>query len=233
MPAYAVTVSVSFRSTGSATYAITLPTGVTGGAVTANKTTAVAGETITLTMTPYSGYELNTVSVYRTDNMTTTVPLSGSGNTRTFTMPAYAVTVSASFRSTGGGKYAITLPDNIAGGWVMADKTTAAPGEVVTLSFIPDEGYALKSALVHKTDDESTMVTLFGTGNTRVFTMPAYPVTVRAAFYMTGGGPGGGGSMEDSESGGGGCSVNGAGLGAIAALGAIVALRKRGGSASK
>ena len=70
-----------------------------GGGVSANKTAATAGETVTLTILPDEGYELNVISAYKTDDETTVVALSGSGDTRTFTMPEYGVTVTATFKS--------------------------------------------------------------------------------------------------------------------------------------
>ena len=82
-----------------ATYAITIAS-TTNGTVTANSTRTTAGATITVTIAPASGYELDAVSAYRTGSAGTTVALTGSGNTRTFIMPAYGVTVTATFRKT-------------------------------------------------------------------------------------------------------------------------------------
>jgi hypothetical protein len=82
-----------------ATYAVTIAA-TTNGTVSANPASTTAGATVTVTIAPASGYELNAVSAYRTGSQATTVALSGSGNTRTFTMPAYGVTVSATFGKT-------------------------------------------------------------------------------------------------------------------------------------
>ena len=81
------------------TYDLSIGT-FTGGSVTADKAYYKEGETVTLTITPANGYELNVISAYKTGETTTTVDLQGSGNTRTFTMPAYGVTVTASFQKT-------------------------------------------------------------------------------------------------------------------------------------
>ena len=78
----------------SATYTVTIASGIANGAVTASPASAAAGETVTLTVTPNSGYQLNTLTT------TPALTLSGSGNTRTFTMPASNVTVSATFTAT-------------------------------------------------------------------------------------------------------------------------------------
>ncbi len=81
------------------TYTVTV-TPPTNGTVTADKTTNVAqGETITLTVTPASGYQLETLTVKDASDNTVTV------TDNKFTMPASNVTVSATFTeiSTGGG----------------------------------------------------------------------------------------------------------------------------------
>ena len=80
------------------TYTVTL-NGMTNGTVSASKTTGInEGETITLTVTPASGYKLGTISVkdVADNNITLT--------DNKFTMPASNVTISATFTeiSTGG-----------------------------------------------------------------------------------------------------------------------------------
>ena len=68
------------------------------GTVTPGRTSLQVGERVTLTITPAYGYELESIWAYRTGASGTTVFLSGTGNTRTFTMPAYGVTVCATFK---------------------------------------------------------------------------------------------------------------------------------------
>ena len=74
---------------------------VSNGAVTANKTTAAAGETVTLTATPASGATFDRWIVYKTGDVASTLTVSNNK----FTMPAYDVTVAALFKagSTGTG----------------------------------------------------------------------------------------------------------------------------------
>ena len=71
-----------------------------GGSVTSNHTSAAAGATVTLTVSPSVGYELDEIKAFRTSSPTTAVALSGTGLSRTFTMPAYNVTVEAAFKKT-------------------------------------------------------------------------------------------------------------------------------------
>jgi len=70
------------------------------GNISADKTTVAQGEPVILTITPDEGYELDAISVYKTGEQITSVTLIGSGNTRTFSMPEYSVTVTATFKKT-------------------------------------------------------------------------------------------------------------------------------------
>jgi hypothetical protein len=121
---YAVTLTAT-NSVGSASltftltvnepvYSITIGT-FTGGVVTTTKvpSQATAGETVTLQITPNTGYELEAITAVSTGNQTVTVPLNGTGLTRTFTMPAHNVTVTATFRNTGVGNEGIGQPQGL------------------------------------------------------------------------------------------------------------------------
>ena len=68
-----------------------------GGSMLADKVSTAAGETVTLTLTPNDGHVLNQIWAYTTASAAVSVPLNGSGNTRSFTMPAANVTVIATF----------------------------------------------------------------------------------------------------------------------------------------
>ncbi len=70
---------------------------VPNGTVTANKSTAASGETVTLTVTPNSGCTFYTWVVYKTGDVNTTVTVSNNK----FTMPAYNVTVVAVIKPNG------------------------------------------------------------------------------------------------------------------------------------
>ncbi|MBP3742052.1 MAG: InlB B-repeat-containing protein [Treponema sp.] len=93
MPAANVTVSATFEALPPNTYSVTIA-GIENGSVTSDKTSATAGETVTLTITPADYYKLNSISATSNENP---VSLNGDGNTRTFTMPAANVSVTARF----------------------------------------------------------------------------------------------------------------------------------------
>ena len=91
MPSYAVTVSATFVVNNNY-YDITLGS-VSHGSITASETSARSGTSITLTATPNNGYSLYSWYVFKTGDMNTTVAVSGNS----FVMPAYNVTVMATF----------------------------------------------------------------------------------------------------------------------------------------
>ena len=80
-----------------ATYAITIPE-TENGTVTADVEEAEEGDKVTLTITPAEGYELDALSVLAGE---TAVQVAADN---TFTMPAAAVTVSATFKEKQGGE---------------------------------------------------------------------------------------------------------------------------------
>ncbi|HJJ41711.1 MAG TPA: hypothetical protein O0W90_00140, partial [Methanocorpusculum sp.] len=71
---------------------ITIDSSITNGGVTSDKTSASFEDTITLTITPNTGYSLDTITVTDSANNPIT---DTSGNT--FTMPASNVNVKATF----------------------------------------------------------------------------------------------------------------------------------------
>lgn len=76
---------------GTQSYNIVVPSAVNGNSVSANPTSATEGTGITLTITTAENYTLSSINA---DN---NVELSGSGETRTFTMPAANVTITATW----------------------------------------------------------------------------------------------------------------------------------------
>ena len=72
-------------------YSVTVSQNITNGTVTADRTTAAEGDTVTLTVTPAAGYALDSLTV-KNGNSDVTV------TNNQFTMPAGNVTVSAAFR---------------------------------------------------------------------------------------------------------------------------------------
>ena len=149
-------------------YAVTVTT-PENGTVTADMTTAAAGKTVTLTITPATGYELESISVKDADNV---YPVSTDYK---FTMPASEVTVSATFKKI---DYAINIANNIENGKVSVTSgaTTANYGDEVALTIEPAIGYELDKLTVEDANNNTITVT------DNKFTMPASAVTVSATF---------------------------------------------------
>ncbi len=141
------------------TYPITVDGSAANGTVTADKTAAVKGETVTLTAVPAEGYVLDYIQVNGEE-------INGSS----FEMPEEAVTVTAAFKKA---SYAVTIDAGITNGTVEADKETATKGETVTLTVTPAAGYKLDYIQVNGTGISGSS-----------FEMPAEAVTITAAFTV-------------------------------------------------
>ena len=75
-------------------YTVAVDGNIQHGTVTPDKESAAEGEKVTLTVSPASNYELDELKVYKTGVPATTVSVSNNE----FTMPAYDVTVTATFK---------------------------------------------------------------------------------------------------------------------------------------
>lgn len=147
------------------------------GTATADKNTAAADETVTLTATPDSGYRF---TGWTSSNGGTFAD--ASSESTTFTMPAGDVTVTAGFTriSSGSTTYAVTAPD-AENGTVRVSPSRASRGTTVTITVTPDEGYELESLTVLDSRDNEITLTDKGDGK-YTFTMPSGKVTVEASF---------------------------------------------------
>ena len=159
---------------GGVSYNITCATGLSHGSVSAPES-AMEGTTVSITATPEPGYMVDTYTVYKTGSPSTTVTVSSNG---TFTMPSYAVTVSATFAENNN-YYDITL-GNVSHGTITASEASARSGMTITLTAIPNTGYSLYSWYVFKTGDMNTTVNV----SDNSFVMPAFNVTVMATFVQ-------------------------------------------------
>lgn len=142
------------------------------GSFSSKPVSAKAGDTVTFTTTPATGYQTGSVTV--TNGGSSVDVTNPSTNRYSFTMPAAEVTVSATFTPV---SYTITTtnPDN---GTITANKNTANYGETITLTAAADTDYAIKSVTVKQ--GANTIPVTPGTGNTYTFMMPAGNVTVTA-----------------------------------------------------
>ena len=176
MPAAPVTINATFEEAAPTptTYTITIADGIQNGTVVADKAEAEEGETVTLTVTPAEGYQLNSLSV-TPDMLELIVEINGNNQ---FEMPADNVTVNATFIEIPPTTYTITIADGIQNGTVVADKAEAEEGETVTLTITPAEGYQLEGITVTAEGIDELIVV----DENNQFEMPAANVTVNATF---------------------------------------------------
>lgn len=148
-------VTIHYKDDSVEKYKVTVGS-VTNGTASVSKTEAEAGEKITVTAKPNTGYELDTIKVNGK---------AISGNT--FTMPAQDTTVTVTFKKI---NYKVTV-GSVSNGTVTVSKSTANYGDTITVTAKPNTGYMLDQILVNGKAIS---------GNT--FKMPAKDTTVTATF---------------------------------------------------
>ena len=160
-------------SVATKTYSVTGVGSVTGGSVAASKTTVKAGESVTLTISANSGYELGTISA-------SGAVLNGSGETRTFTMPKSDVAVSASFKKL---KYSVTIQSAEHGGVEASATEPVEWGTEIVLTITPDSDYVLKTiSATYGASAAEVTLSAGANANQKIFMMPQGDVTVTATF---------------------------------------------------
>ena len=136
------------------------------GTASANVQKGVTGKEVELTITPDNGYELDQITVVR-GGVTVT--------DKKFAIGTADVKIRVTFKAIIPDKYNIIVEDD-GHGTASAEPTSAAPGETVTLTANPKEGYAFKEWQIarglEKTDISAE----------NSFTMPASEVKVKAIF---------------------------------------------------
>ena len=160
MPEESVTVSAEFKLHD---YTIT-KSEMTNGSVTVSGT-AKMGDTVSLTVTPGTGYELDTLTVKDSENKNITV------TNNSFTMPASDITVSATFKLH---DYTITKSEMTNGSVTVAE--TAKMGDSVEITVAPDAGYELNTLKYNNNN-----ITADGEGKYK-FTMGAENTSISATF---------------------------------------------------
>ena len=128
----------------------------------------VPGNQVSLSISPATGYTLDTITVKKTDG--TEVTVTGNSKTQKFTMPDDDVTISLTFKKA---DYAITLKQGV-GGTISTEKPTANYNDKVTLTVTPDPGYKLNKLTVSPTSVKIA--------EDYTFTMPSRAVTITASF---------------------------------------------------
>ena len=126
---------------------VVIDTKIVNGTVTADKTSGNVGDTINLTITPDSGYEVDTV---KANNVALTV----KNNKASFTLVEGENLVTATFKAVGEQEKTgtVVIDERIVNGKVTADKTGGVVGEIVTLTITPDSGFKLETLKANNLD---------------------------------------------------------------------------------
>ena len=170
MPKSDVTVSVEFELDACA-----ITTDITHGTISGITSPVAIGSEVKFTLAPTDDtYKLDSYKVFKTGDEATTVDVTESNGTYTFTMPDYPVTVSAIFVKK---THAVTveIQGETAGGAVSINKTSPVTvGEEVQVTVDTNAHYVLAS------------LTMNGSPITDYkFTMPNEAVTIKAVFEKT------------------------------------------------
>lgn len=158
-------------------YQVTVPT-ASNGVVTVTPKSAKSGEKVTVIAAPDKGYVVDKITVALADGNEVKVTDNGDG-IYSFTMPAAAVTVTATFKAV---ETNITI-SNTAGGTVTSNAANAKNGDTVTLTSKANMGYISAVPTVKDKDDKAVTVTKNADG-TWSFIMPEGGVTI-TGNYLT------------------------------------------------
>lgn len=182
MPAQDVTVTADFTAINFTVTVVTSENGsvsantITGESYPDHPKSEPVGAIVAVSIYPNDGFKLATLTVTAEDGFSVVLNETDSIYTKTFTMPAKNVTISATFVAI----YSVNVGKMVKGS-VTADKTRyIAQGEVVTLTINPAGGCYLETLSV--SDSDGADVSVSGSDNSRTFVMPAKNVNVNATF---------------------------------------------------
>ena len=190
-------------------HTVTIDSSITNGTVTVaeNQATAKKNDTVTLTVIPGEGYELDSLTYTATETEPSEpVSITGNNNSYSFTMPASDVTVSATFKK-------VDTPTIPALG-ITATPTSLSGGGTVTLTVTG----AAAGSTVDVTCSNAFYNPTLGTNGIWTVTLPnetasytftaaaggytSASCTVYVTRYTSGGGSSGGGSSSSGSTSG-------------------------------
>ncbi|MCL2138406.1 MAG: hypothetical protein FWH41_02625, partial [Treponema sp.] len=143
---------------------------------------AKAGDTVTLTATPESGYLLDSLTVTKAGGGVVATTATVLGSEYTFEMPVDDVTVTASFSNEP--VFYITVDSAITNGTVIPDAPMATEGTTVTLTVEPDEKYMLSTLTITMGSGGTVTPAEVTAGSEYTFEMPGEDVEITASFIL-------------------------------------------------
>lgn len=166
----------SYRATADGT--------IRGGSLAMNPTSGIAGDKVTVSVTPDSGNKLVAGSLkYTADSgiSYTTIPV--SGGVYSFPLPAANVTVTAQFVDIHAATYSVTVDSAITGGTIRVDPASGPSGTVVGVTVTPASGHRLVTGSLKYTTNGGTSYTAIpASGGMYSFPLPTANSVVTARF---------------------------------------------------
>jgi hypothetical protein len=171
LPASHVLADAEFEPVPAGKYTVRINPAV-HGKLFASPEYAAPGETITVTNTPDPKYGLKKGSLrYAGDNGTPT------SIDRTFVMPGRHITIYGEFESV---QRTVSIDKNLTGGLITVKPEKAYPGETVSVSMAPNNGYRYEAGSLKYLDTDNRKILIDETA--KKFVMPNDDITVTAGF---------------------------------------------------
>lgn len=179
MPAKDVFIKATFKEIPKTQYDISVEQ-KSGGNITieGNKTKAVEGEEVIVTVTPQPGYEIGQV----TFNGKLIPPQNGQYK---FNMPANNVKIKATFNEISQETYAINIDGDNTKGWISVDdpqSRQARAGQEVKFTVKANPGYKVEKVEITKPGSNVPLNTLIFNGKTGTFIMPSQAVYIKVTY---------------------------------------------------
>ncbi len=182
--------SVDFEVTGAKEkYSVTVVSGGNGGVTATPGTNILEGDTVALSVRPFSGYELADISAVTEQGVRVPLYIEADGSGYTFVQPDSNVTVTASFRENATGPFRVTVRAYDHGSAVCSASGHAAGnsyfnyGSTAYLTVYPNDGYEVDT--FHKAP-ESLNIAYVGEnsdgGLLYQFAIPRSDVTINVTF---------------------------------------------------
>ena len=185
MPDKNVVIKATFKKKETKSYIIGTSGDASRGKITVTNPTngqAKAGDTVEFEVESFSGWEVDTYNVRKSDGSGLLKDVDFDGRHGSFIMPESGVTINVTFKTE-------TVPENSktvninqhTGGSVSVDKRIAEIGSKVRLYIEPQSGYSIKSYSVNKANGSGN-VTVKSDADGLYFIMPDDDVTVYSTF---------------------------------------------------
>lgn len=189
-----VPLEVNFNITGKEeTYAVTIVSDGNGGVTATPGQSIYEGDTVTLSVNPFTGYELAEISAITDSGIDVTLHLEADGFGYSFVQPDSNVTITASFRTSSEGPFKLTVRayDNGGISYAVSENEKGYEyfnkNEIVTIFVEPNSGYEIDKLVTTPANITFTNAgTTAGGGTVYEFAMPQSDVTINAYFKDAG-----------------------------------------------